>query len=130
MAVDRVAEAAFTPVCPRPGFRLRQLALVELPSRTAGADLADRDQVQGAVEPTISGPGEPVAPLLAAGGLDRRRAAVAGEVVVRGEPLDRAGMPEDLRRQDRPDAGDLGHARAVRGHRGGDVLGVALQRSA
>jgi len=56
MAVDRVAEAAFQ----RPpglgrGLRLRQFALVELPSRAAGADLADRDQVQGADEVTRAG---------------------------------------------------------------------------
>ena len=69
-----------------------------------------------------------MAALLAAGGLDRRGAAVAGVVVAAREALDRAAVSDDLRGQHRPDSVDLGHARARGGDRGGDVLAVARQR--
>src|SRR5918994_3489656 len=64
---------------------LAQLALVvDLP--WAGvADLADRDQVQGGVELAVAAPVQPMPADIAAGGLDRGGAGVAGEVVaVRG----------------------------------------------
>src|SRR6185437_13541190 len=90
MAVDRVAEAAFqrSPGLRR-GLRLCQFALVELSPRTAGADLADRDQVQRPIQLTVPGAGEPVATLLAAGRFDWCGAAVAGIVVSAREPHDR-----------------------------------------
>src|SRR5215203_1196116 len=102
VAVDGVAQPAFErPTCLRRGLGLAEFALVVVvPPRTAGADLTDRDQVQGAVELTVACSGESVSALLAAGGLDRRGAAVTGEVVAGRESLDRAGVPEDLRRQD------------------------------
>ena len=67
VAVDRVAEPAFQrPSSLGRGLRLGDLALVELPARTVGADLADGDEVQGTVELTVAGPGEPVTALLEA----------------------------------------------------------------
>src|SRR3954464_1954825 len=93
VAGDGVAQPAFErPTSLRRGLGLAEFALVVLPPRTVGADLTDRDQVQGAVELTVACSGEPVSALLAAGGLDRRGAAVAGEVVAGREPLDRAGV--------------------------------------
>src|SRR5918994_7290318 len=107
VAVDGVAQPAFErPTCLRRGLGLAEFALIVLPPRTAGADLTNRDQMQGAVELTVPGPGKPVSALLAAGDLDRRGAAVYGEVVAGRGPPHRAGVPEGLRRQDGADAVD------------------------
>src|SRR3954454_17591297 len=129
MAVDRVAEAAFQ----RPpglgrGLRLAEFALVKLPSDAAGADLTDRDQMQRPIQLTVAGSGEPVAALLAAGGLDRRGAAVAGVVVAAREPFDWAAVPVAVRRQHGRVSVDLRDARPGGDTRGGDVLAVAPQR--
>src|SRR3954452_16679237 len=125
MAIDRVAGSAFQR---SPGLcrclRLREFALVELSASAAGADLADRDQVQRAVELTVPGSGKPVATLLAAGGLDRRRAAVAGVMVAGREAADRAAVPDYLCGQHRPDAVDWGQSGARGCDRGGEVLAV------
>src|SRR3954451_11995351 len=101
MAVDGVAEPAFQrPSSLGRGLRLGEFPLVELPARALGADLADRDEVQGAVELTVAGSGEPVAAVFAAGGLDRCGAAVAGVVVAGREPVHPAAVADDLRGED------------------------------
>src|SRR5689334_1839786 len=64
--------------------------------------------MQRPIQLTVPGSGEPMATLLAAGGLDRRGAAVAGVVVAAREPVHRAAVPDDLRGQYRPDPVDLG----------------------
>src|SRR3954449_10342559 len=67
--VDGVAEPTLErPPSLRRGLLLVEFALVEVPSGSAGAYLADRDQVQGAVELAVAGPGEPVTALVTAGG--------------------------------------------------------------
>src|SRR6185312_234879 len=126
MAVDRVAQAAFqrSPGL-RWGLRLCQFALVELASRSLGADLAGRDQVQRPIQLTVPGAGEPMTTLLPAGGFDRCGAAVAGVVVAAREPFHRATVSDDLRGQHRPDPVDLRDARARGTDRGSDVLAVA-----
>jgi hypothetical protein len=93
VAVDGVAQPAFErPSGLRRGLGLAEFALVELPTRAFGADLADRDQVQRSIELTVPGPGKPMPALLPTGGLDRRGAAVAGVVVPRREAPDRAAV--------------------------------------
>ena len=97
MAVDRVAQAAFQrPPGLRWGFRLAEFALVELASRSFGADLADRDQVQRPIQLTVPGAGEPMTTLLPTGRFDRCGAAGAGVVVAAREPFDRAAVSDDL----------------------------------
>lgn len=61
------------------------------------ACLTDRDDVQGGVELAVAGPGEPVTALVAAGGVDRGGAAVAGVVMPTGESGYVTTMGEDLR---------------------------------
>jgi hypothetical protein len=80
------------------------------------ADLHDRGQVQGVVEPAVAGPGQPVADDLAAGGLDRSGAGVGGEVVLGREPSDVADLAQQLGGQDGADAEQLGEG----GRRPGD----------
>src|SRR3954449_13518434 len=105
-AVDGVAEPTLErPPSLRGGLLLVEFALVEVPPGSAGADLADRDQVQGAVELAVAGSGEPVTALVTAGGLDGGGTAVAGVVMPAGEPSDRSGVTDDLRGQYRADAG-------------------------
>jgi hypothetical protein len=59
------------------------------------ADLHDRHQVQRVVELAVTGPEQPVADDLAAGGLQRRGAGVGGEVVLAGEPAHVADLAEE-----------------------------------
>ncbi len=97
--------------------RLRQRFLARLafgdlcavvgPSAGVLGDLADGDHVQRVVELTIPSPREPVAHHLPAGGLDRRRASMGGEVALVREAASIADPPDDLRRQDRSEAVDL-----------------------
>jgi hypothetical protein len=86
MAVDDVGEV---PLQAPAGFLgslgLRQLASVVTLAGAGVADLADRDQVQGGVELAVATPVQPMATDIAAAGLDRGGAGVAGEVVAVGE---------------------------------------------
>jgi hypothetical protein len=100
------------------GLGLGELALVVGLPGAGVADLADRDDVQRAVELAVVGAVEPVAAQIAAGGLDRRGAGGAGVVVAVGEAADVTGVAEDLGGQDRAEAVDLGEGRAA----GGDGL--------
>src|SRR4051794_21669720 len=103
VAVDGVAHPAFERP-PGLGRRLgnAEFALIELSAWAVGADLADRDQVHGAVELTVSARESRwrrCSPLEASIG----GAAVAGVVVAAREARDRAGVSDDLRGQYRPD---------------------------
>ena len=69
------------------GLALGPLPLVvEAAGRARVADLGDRHHVQGVVDPPVPGPGQPVADLLAGGGVDRGGAVIAGKSVLGGEP--------------------------------------------
>lgn len=77
------------------------------------ADLTDGNEVQGTVKLAVASPGEPVAPVFAAGGLNGRDAAVAREVMASREATNIAGVTEDLCGQYRTDPVHLGQARAA-----------------
>ena len=71
------------------GLALAPFALVVGPALAARvAQLGDRHQVDGVVEPAVARAVEAVADLLPRADVDRRRAVVGGEVVLVGEPGD------------------------------------------
>lgn len=108
-AVDGVGEPSFERSASFFGrFRLRDLLQVVVAAGTGMTDLVDRDDMDGGVQLTVPAPAEAVPGLVAAGGVDGCGAIETGEVVVVGEPRDIAGVTDDLRRDDRAYAGDLG----------------------
>jgi hypothetical protein len=77
--------------------------------------------VQGVVDPPVPRPGQPVADLVAGGGIDRRGAVVAGEGVLGGEPGHIAGFGEYPPGDHGPDPIQRCQRRSRRGDQGGDL---------
>jgi hypothetical protein len=95
------------------GF-LGALALVELasvvgPSRGVVADLGHGGDVESAVELPVAARVEPVTLLGSAGRGDGGAARVAGVAAAGREPVDVAGVAEDDRGAEGPDAVNIGH---------------------
>jgi len=83
--------------------------------------------VQRVVDPPVPGARQPVPCLLAGGGVDRRGAVVAGELVLGGEPGHIPGLGEDPPGDHRPDPEQRGQRRSRRGDQGGYLAGDELQ---
>ncbi len=97
VAVDDVGQLPFEAAAGLLGrLGLGDLALVVRLSGTGVADLADRDQVQGGVELAVATPVQPMPAQIAAGGLDRGGAGVAGEVVTVGKRVMSPAWPSSL----------------------------------
>jgi hypothetical protein len=84
---DGVAEAPFEGAGRLfAGLSLGQFLLeAGAPVAVALADLGDRRQVDGVVEPAVPAPGQPAGLWFAAGDLDRRGAVAGGEVIAARE---------------------------------------------
>jgi hypothetical protein len=59
------------------------------------SDLDHGHHVQGVIELAVTGPGQPMADDLAAGGLQGGGAGVGGEVMLAGEPPNVADLAEE-----------------------------------
>lgn len=90
------------------GLALCQLLPMVRPAARIAASLADGGHVHDLVEAAIAGEREPVADHLTTGGLDRGDPGVGGEVSLTRKPGHVAHDADDLGRQDRPHAEDLG----------------------
>jgi hypothetical protein len=77
------------------------------------ADLHDRGDVQHVVESPVAGPGQPVADLVAAGGVQGCGAGPGCEVVAVGEPGHVADVGKDPGGTGRADPEQLGQVRAA-----------------
>src|SRR6476620_5875995 len=112
-AVDHIGQASFQGAAGLGrGLVLGEFAQVVDPSGARVAGLADGDGVQGGVELAIAAGVEPVPDALAAGGVQRCGAAVAGEVTAGGESGDVADDAEDLCGGNDAQAVDVGQAAA------------------
>ena len=89
-----------------------ELAPVVGPACGVVAELDDAGDVEDVVEAAVPGAREPVAEMLAAGGIDRGGAGPGREVVAVGEPGDVAGVGEDPGGAGRADAVDVHQVRA------------------
>lgn len=91
-------------------------AVVEAAAVAVVPDLLQGDEVDGAVELPVSGAGQPVAGVLAAGDFDRRDAGVAGEVGLATKAGDASGLGQNTGGQDDrvPQVGDKhGHRKII-----------------
>lgn len=118
LAVDGVADVALQ----RTDRFLLRLSLGDLALEVGAsvrprlADLADGGHVDGVVELPVAASRHPVHDAAARRELDRCRAVVGGEGVPAGEAAGVAGVADDLARDDRADAVEVGE----RGPRGFD----------
>ena len=77
------------------------------PSVGVEADLGDRGDVDHVVHPSVPGPRQPVAVLLARRRVQRRGAGPGSESVTVGEPGEVADVGQDPGRDHGPDAGKV-----------------------
>src|SRR4029453_5521348 len=101
------------------GLALAELAFeLDAPLRARLADLTDRREVQGVIEPAVPALGDTVHDPATGGAFDRCGAVVGGVAVPVREPADVAGEPDQVAGDDRPDAEQLGE-RCLGGCHGG-----------
>ena len=86
------------------------------------AELDDGHDVQDPVDAPVAGPGQPVALLVAGGGVDRGGAVPGGEVAAAGEAADVTDVAEQPGGAGRADAVELLQRAAGRGDELGQLL--------